>query len=1095
MAAWVKFSYLSSWQRIFDFGSGESNNAWLGLPYASANLRGAVKVNGTEVNLSAENVIKQGEWIHVALTQEGSVRTIYVNGVAVATDENSSYTLSDMGASTENYIGKSKYSSDPYLNAALDEVVFAKRALSASEIAEMAVMPDENTPSGEVDEDYLLSLVDIPTKDSVKENLSLPTTVKGATVEWTSSDESVVSTEAVQNGDYTIPSGVITRGDEDTEVILTAKITLGDVTATKEIPVTIKAKPEELGEMGGYLYAYFRGNVDGSEEHLQIHVAASEDGYDWFDLNGNYPILTSTMGTTGLRDPYIIRSHDGDRFYLIATDLNTLDNQGWGPWSLGGSKYLAIWESDDLVNWSDERLVKFANDDIGCAWAPEAVWDEDTQEYLVYAAGKDLKYYRETGKQVDTVYVVRTRDFRTFSEPEYFTAPVNDSGDRVAAIDSTIIRADDGKYYQFYKKYNSQVVMMVSDHASGPYEEVSSFTPIGGEGPAIYKVNGSTQYCLCVDNYSVYVPYLTDDIASGIFTKATGDVIMPTGSKHGVMVPLTVEEYDRVLDKWGAVKTDEDGAEAILSYNFEEEGDYSLNGNATVVYDEERESNVLSLDGSDGTFFEFPENIFDKRDTFTLSFDVKDENTEENASWAFGVGQNSDLYYFFKTNPTYMRSAITIASYGYEQKANSSTLGNIANEWQHIDLVVQPRSIAIYRNGAKVAENTNVSRTISALGLEGLKAYLGKSLYESDPYFKGKFDNIELYNRALSASEIAEKSVSGDDEAVLQDAAMISIGSDPSNVKGDVTLPSKGIYGSDIAWETSDASIIALDGSVSLPDKGEGDRTVTLTATVTKGDAKAVKVIEVTVKENVETWTSTADWSTKSFDAAKGDMVISFDIYANELTDGFVGLCSSTNTPSAWGNYNMAFRIQPDGTFDAYNQSSYQKTNTVTYEAGKTYKVVIKADLDTKKYSAYVVSDGAISTVAENFSFRQSAPSASDIGKVTVRGGDSKAAGLFTVSDFKVEKTDTYLENASFVNGKISCDILSMSEKSGVVCVALYDENGTLIKVETKEVDLEEGFTSFELEAEASKAEIMLWDSKSGLKPYAECKSRNNVEK
>ncbi len=833
MAAWVKFDATTSWQRVMDFGNGTSNFAFLGIASAS-NLRGSVlnSNSGEEKLSSADSALSSDVWTHIAMVQSGSTRTLYLNGEAVHT-LSVSYTLNAMGSTTQNYIGRSQFSADPYLTGMVDEVVFANTAMSADEIADLA----------EISENVLLSYVDmgdtsavesdltLPTEangasvtwasddesiitsegvitrdlqdnttkltatitlgsvsatkefsvtvkaisafsydfanaDSIKENVYLPSEIDGATLVWTSSDESVISTEEIQNGDYVIPAGVVTRGEKDTEVTLTAVITYGEYTETKEYKLTVKAAPEELGEMGGYLYAYFRGSVNGSDEVLSIHIAASEDGYNWFDLNGNWPILESTMGTTGLRDPYLVRSKDGDRFYLIATDLNTLDGQGWAAWSLAGSKYLMVWESDDLINWSEQRMVKFANDDIGCAWAPEAIWDEDTQEYLVYAAGKDLAYYEETGSQIDTVYVVRTRDFRTFSEPEYFTAPTYEDGTRINAIDSTIIHADDGKYYQFYKKYNSEVHMMVSDHASGPYEEVEAFTAIGGEGPAIYKVNGTDQYCLCVDNYTVYVPYLTDDISSGIFTKATADVVMPTGSKHGGFLPVTVEEYARLLEKWGPKGAEsEDGASADFTYDFETEGVGTLYGNAAIEYSEERGSNVLTLDGTTGTYWQFPENLFDQKDTFTLSFDVKSNSTSDQNHMTFAMGPDSDKYFFFKINPTSMRAAITNASWSSEEAAAVSGMTTQSGEWMHIDLVVTPEKIEIYKDGEKVAATEDVTKTITHLGLEDVAAYLGKSTYSADPYFNGEYDNIELYYRALSEAELSM-------DARIEDAAI-----------------------------------------------------------------------------------------------------------------------------------------------------------------------------------------------------------------------------------------------------------------------------------------------------------------------------------
>lgn len=541
-SAWLKMTGLEKgWQRIFDFGTGTDNYVYFGIPSNTKNLRVAYKINGSdEWNFDAEGVTKLNEWMHVALVQEGKQVKIYVDGEKVAEKE-CEYTLNDLGDTRSNYIGKSQFTADPRLNAYADEIKFEKRACSADEIKKMAKKPTVAYSQ----EDYRKAL-EIANGDSIKGNITLKDEVFGKNVTWKSSNEEVITTCDIPNGDYIIPKGKVTRQDEDARVTLTATVDLGLIKPSFTQEVTVVKKPQPALETVGYFYVYFRGFVNGSDEHLSIHIAGSEDGYNWFDLNENKPILESTMGTYELRDPYLLRSVEGDRFYLIATDLNTKDGQGWGPWSMAGSKYLMVWESEDLINWSEQRMVKFANDDIGCAWAPEAIWDPDTEEYLVYASGKDLTL-ESPG---DTVYVARTRDFRTFTEPEYFVAPVNENGDRIWAIDSNIIHANDGKFYHFYKQ-SGHIEMMVSDHASGPYEYINEFPRPAGEGPGSFLVKGTDDtYALMVDDYSVYVPYLTTDIASGKFTKATDTITMPTGSKHGGFLPLTEEEYDRVMDKW-----------------------------------------------------------------------------------------------------------------------------------------------------------------------------------------------------------------------------------------------------------------------------------------------------------------------------------------------------------------------------------------------------------------------------------------------------------------------------------------------------------------------------------------------------------------
>ncbi len=75
---------------------------------------------------------------------------------------------------------------------------------------------------------------------------------------------------------------------------------------------------------------------------------------------------------------YILRSAEGDKFFMIATDLSIYYRGGWGNASATttGSRDLIVWESTDLVNWSEPRAVAVGPLDAGCAWAPEAIYNE-----------------------------------------------------------------------------------------------------------------------------------------------------------------------------------------------------------------------------------------------------------------------------------------------------------------------------------------------------------------------------------------------------------------------------------------------------------------------------------------------------------------------------------------------------------------------------------------------------------------------------------------------------------------------------------------------------------------------------------------------
>ncbi|MDF3149917.1 1,4-beta-xylanase, partial [Streptomyces sp. T21Q-yed] len=68
----------------------------------------------------------------------------------------------------------------------------------------------------------------------------------------------------------------------------------------------------------GYLMLHFTG--EGSTGQ-QMYLSHSADGLHWNDLNGGAPILRSTIGTKGVRDPALVRSPDGSKYWIIATDL------------------------------------------------------------------------------------------------------------------------------------------------------------------------------------------------------------------------------------------------------------------------------------------------------------------------------------------------------------------------------------------------------------------------------------------------------------------------------------------------------------------------------------------------------------------------------------------------------------------------------------------------------------------------------------------------------------------------------------------------------------------------------------------------------
>ena len=288
----------------------------------------------------------------------------------------------------------------------------------------------------------------------------------------------------------------------------------------------------------GYLFATFRGEQTPMSE--QIYFALSQDGRTWTALNQGEPVLVSGLGEKGARDPYLLRSHDGSRFYLIATDLSINLNRDWGRAVRAGSRSILVWESRDLVNWSAPRLVKVAPDDAGCTWAPEATYDAKSGDYLVYWAsttGRD-QFARQR------IWAARTKDFRSFGDP--FVYIERDSH----IIDTTIVREGDA-YYRFSKdETHKAVALETSESLMGPWTLMEGFSLAklqGYEGPECYRI-GKGGWCLILDHYTAgagYQPYVTDDLAGGRFTPAEG-FSFPFRFRHGSVLPLSEAEYGRL---------------------------------------------------------------------------------------------------------------------------------------------------------------------------------------------------------------------------------------------------------------------------------------------------------------------------------------------------------------------------------------------------------------------------------------------------------------------------------------------------------------------------------------------------------------------
>lgn len=208
----------------------------------------------------------------------------------------------------------------------------------------------------------------------------------------------------------------------------------------------------------------------------QVHFFLSEDGLNWTALNGcnpaflagsdyidmiekmgvnsvNYRVAAGTDVTQtvsgdasvlfpfegrdqGIRDPYMIRGSkkdgsDANKVWILATDLNTHSSQYNGnkntntlagdTWGLTskvgvGSTHLFVYETEDFVHWTRRWIDVGKEINSAMAWAPEAIYNPEKDNYLVYWSAR----VDADGSSRDRLYCNETKDFKTFGPTKLY---------------------------------------------------------------------------------------------------------------------------------------------------------------------------------------------------------------------------------------------------------------------------------------------------------------------------------------------------------------------------------------------------------------------------------------------------------------------------------------------------------------------------------------------------------------------------------------------------------------------------------------------------------------------------------------------------
>lgn len=309
-------------------------------------------------------------------------------------------------------------------------------------------------------------------------------------------------------------------------------------------PAIDKTERQEVTD-GGYLFAFIT-----NARYYKIHYAISRDCYNWQTLNKGDVINQGYKG-----HPDICRGGDG-KYYMI------------------GVMPLALWSSEDLINWDVAYLNNKIFDDadeigfyaVNDYGAPKIFYDEDTGQYMISWHGCRVKNANDW-QSMRTLFIL-TKDFKTYTKPQLLFNFTGD--DESMSIIDTIIRKINGKYYAILKDERDRedapltgktVRIATSDNLTGPYTNPGEpVTPLDllREAP-IYTQLPDGRHAILAESYNCspfsYQMFtsLTMDgpwVENTFVGPMVGDGTTRPGARHGCIIRIPENIYNGLLNKY-----------------------------------------------------------------------------------------------------------------------------------------------------------------------------------------------------------------------------------------------------------------------------------------------------------------------------------------------------------------------------------------------------------------------------------------------------------------------------------------------------------------------------------------------------------------
>ena len=331
------------------------------------------------------------------------------------------------------------------------------------------------------------------------------------------------------------------------------------------VPMLSMGKNHFWRDKGAYLFTYF------TDATHSLFMGISYDGYTFTAINDGQPVIAgdTVAEQHGIRDPHIYRAPNG-WFYMAMTDLHiyaqklglrsTLwerpEKYGWG-----NNRGLVLMRSKDLIHWThtEIRFDKAFPDelkDICCVWAPETIWDPETNQLMLYFTMR---------KNPDDIchlyYAYVNENFTKLLSKPVLLFKFNDP--KVPTIDADICPMPDGRYFMTYvaQENPAGIRYAISNHINRGY--VTTAPQIdsekgGCEAPQTWKRIGQNKWVTMYDIYSIQPHNFgfveTSDFKTfkplGRFNEGVMKATNFVSPKHGSVIRISRKEAQRLVNYW-----------------------------------------------------------------------------------------------------------------------------------------------------------------------------------------------------------------------------------------------------------------------------------------------------------------------------------------------------------------------------------------------------------------------------------------------------------------------------------------------------------------------------------------------------------------